>query len=82
MARRFGLLETFYPVAKMVSICCLLMLTTVHGWSLVQLDINNAFLHGFLDEEVYIKLSHSFKSKGENHVCKLSKSIYSLKQAS
>lgn len=66
----------------MITIRCLLMLTTVHGWSLVQLDINNTFLHSSLDEKVYIKLSHSFTSKGENYVCKLSKSIYGLKQAS
>nr|XP_009784678.1 PREDICTED: uncharacterized protein LOC104233069 [Nicotiana sylvestris] len=75
--------DTFSPVAKVASICLFLPMAVVRHWPLYQLDIKNAFLHGDLDEEVYMKQPPNFVAQGEfsGCVCRLCRSLYGLKQS-
>ncbi|KAM1687292.1 hypothetical protein ACFX2K_035287 [Malus domestica] len=60
----------------------LLSVAINNAWPLFQMDVNNAFLHGDLEEEVYMKLPSSHPRENEpNKVCRLHKAIYGLKQS-
>lgn len=63
--------ETFAPVAKMTTIRTMLVVAAVKKWELHLMDMNNVFLHGDLNEEIYMKLPPGFSSSDQTKVCKL-----------
>lgn len=72
--------EIFSPVVKMTSIHTVLRLAASLNLENEQMDVKIAFLHGDLEEEIYMKQPEGFKVKGKkDYVCKLKKSLYGLK---
>ena len=66
----------------MTSIRIVLSLVAVEDMHLEQLDVKIAFLHGDLEEDIYMHQPQGYEVKGkENLVCRLKKSLYGLKQA-
>ncbi|CAH9140526.1 unnamed protein product [Cuscuta epithymum] len=73
--------ETFAPVAKMVTVRTILAVASSRHWELHQMDVDNAFLHGDLHEEVYMHLPPGYSSSTPGKVCRLLRSLYGLRQA-
>jgi hypothetical protein len=74
--------EIFSPVFKMTSIRTILSLVAVEDLHLEQLDVKPTFLHGDLEEDIYMQQPQGYEVKGkENLVCRLKKRLYGLNQA-
>ncbi|RVW88928.1 Retrovirus-related Pol polyprotein from transposon TNT 1-94 [Vitis vinifera] len=74
--------EIFSPAVKMSTIRLVLGMVAAENLHLEQLDVKTAFLHGDLEEDLYMIQPEGFIVQGqENLVCKLRKSLYGLKQA-
>ena len=74
--------ETFAPVTRINIIRILISLVVNLDWPLYQYDIKNAFLHGDLNEEIYMNIPPGYEGKmNEGKVRKLKKALYGLKQS-
>ena len=66
----------------MNSVRTLLSCAAILDWPLQQFDVKNAFLHGDLEEEVYMEIPPGFAtSTSGGKVCRLKKALYGLKQS-
>ncbi|GMI85341.1 hypothetical protein HRI_002203400 [Hibiscus trionum] len=80
----FDFLDTFSPVVRFATINILLSLAVTHNWEIRQVDVNNVFLLGDLQEDVYMQLVPGFEENagdGRRLVYKLKKALYGLRQA-
>jgi len=77
----FDFHDTFSSVVKPITIRIVITLALSNHWELFQLDVNNAFLNGLLEETVYMIQPPGFEIADKSLVCKLNKALYGLKQA-
>jgi len=74
--------ETYSPVAKMTTVRAIIVMAAAKGWSLHQMDVKNVFLHGDLQEEVYMEQPLGYVDQTHpNLVCRLKEALYGLKRA-
>ena len=74
-------LEMCAPVAEMTIVRILISLAAHFGWKMQQLDVKNAFLHGDLEEDVFMELPPSFQERETGTMWKLKKALYGLKRS-
>nr|GFB11317.1 retrovirus-related Pol polyprotein from transposon TNT 1-94 [Tanacetum cinerariifolium] len=74
--------ESFAPVARMEAIRIFLAYAAHKSFTVFQMDVKTAFLHGSLKEDVYVCQPEGFiDADHPSHVYKLKKDLYGLKQA-
>ena len=75
--------DIFFLVVRMAYVHFFLSMATMRHWPLYQLDIKNGFLHGNLEEKVYMEKPQVFvaQEKSRGYVCHLRKGLYGLKQS-
>lgn len=74
--------EIFSPVAKHVSIRFILSMVVHFDMELQQMDVKTAFLHGYLDEDIYMDQPEGYIDKNHpERVCLLKRSLYGLRQS-
>lgn len=71
--------HTFSLVARFTTVRTIIVVAAAHNWELEQIDINNAFLHGYIDEDIYMTPPLGYSKAAPGQVCKLKRSLYGLR---
>lgn len=76
-------LETFSTTARPETWHLILIIAVNKGWSIIQFDVQNAFVHSDIDQEIYIRLPEGQypEATRQGKVAKLNKALYGLKQS-
>ena len=73
--------KTFAPVTRLDTLRLLTAMAVQNDWEFRHLDVKTAYLHGDLEEEVYMAVPQGLEDVPEGYVLKLKKALYGLKQA-
>ena len=74
--------DIFSPVSKVTSIRLILSVATTFDFEVEKMDVKTKFLHGDLEEGIYMKQPEGFTVKGKKElICRLKKFLYGLKQS-
>jgi hypothetical protein len=74
--------DTFNPVVKATTMRLILSVVVSQRWCIRQLNVQTTFLHGVLEEDVYIKQPPEYQDVSHSYYhCKLDKALYGLKRA-
>ena len=71
---------TFAPIMQFKSLHMAFRMAVINGWNMCQMDVKTVYLNGYLEEEIYMLQPSGFDD-GMGHICRLRRSLYSLKQA-
>jgi hypothetical protein len=74
--------DVYAPVSQMKTLRVFLSMAAALDLEIHQLDVKTAFLHGSIEEELYMKQPPGYVCSDSSLVCKLNKALYGLKQAS
>ncbi|KAL2226886.1 UNVERIFIED_CONTAM: Retrovirus-related Pol polyprotein from transposon TNT 1-94 [Sesamum indicum] len=80
--QRYGIdfIDVFTPIVKLTTIRLVLSMVAAENLELQQMDVKTVFLHGDLEEEIYMVQPEGY-NRDDQQVCRLKKSLYGLKQA-
>jgi hypothetical protein len=73
--------NTFAPVATMTSVPIIFAVAAAEGLVVEQTDVDKAYLHGDLEEDIYMKVPEGMRTGHDGNALKLKKALYGLKQA-
>lgn len=67
-------------MAKIVTVRLFLALAAAKSWPIYQINVNDAYLHGISDEDLYMHPLEGYNKVEPGQVCKFIKSLYGVRK--